>query len=525
MAITLGPILGFRGAKDTLWNVSVLVAIEGDEPPTITLDANAAQQPIGVKLGNVMAGRTELTVWRYDCAAPQTAQEYLAKYSVDEKSWSFTVPAADVAPRIAYGSCNGFSSLKLLKNTKDPNGPWRDVMKKHGELPFHLLLLGGDQVYSDSIWEELRPLADWAALPTSEGIKKVPSANLLKQIRGFYEELYVRRWKQQEPADVFASIPTVMMWDDHDIFDGWGSYSDELQRCKMYKALFFAARDAFTLYQQQLGAGERHPLVIPGQNHFSLGFRIGNLAFLALDMRSEREESCVISQETWKAIFQWLDAQPKPSEAGALNHLFVLSSIPVVYPDFQLLENALGLFPGRQELEDDLRDHWNSAPHRQERLRLIHRLLAFSEAKQCRVTILSGDVHVGAVGVIRSERGTSGPLAVRTINQLTSSGLLHPAPPGMVLFFLEQMADKISNDDSGVTSQMVEIPGTHHHFLGGRNWLSLQPDKEHRYWANWFLEGEKHPYTKVIHPIGFEMTAPKMPQETFVTTSAISADG
>jgi hypothetical protein len=28
-----------------------------------------------------------------------------------------------------------------------------------------------------------------------------------------------------------------------------------------------------------------------------------------------------------------------------------------VYLDFQLLDNALGLFPGKQELEDDLRDH------------------------------------------------------------------------------------------------------------------------------------------------------------------------
>jgi hypothetical protein len=38
-----------------------------------------------------------------------------------------------------------------------------------------------------------------------------------------------------------------------------------------------------------------------------------------------------------------------------------------------LLEKLLGIFPGRQELEDDLRDQWLSIPHRQERLRLIHR--------------------------------------------------------------------------------------------------------------------------------------------------------
>jgi hypothetical protein len=226
-----------------------------------------------------------------------------------------------------------------------------------------------------------------------------------------------------------------------------------------------------------------------------------------------------MSPQSWKAVYEWLDALPAPGKPGSPAHLFVLSSIPVVYPDFQLLENALGLYPGRQELEDDLRDHWTSAPHRQERLRMIHRLLAFSEVKQCRVTVLSGDVHVGAVGVVRSERSSGNEQAVNTINQLTSSGIVHPAPPGMVLFFLENVADKIMNDDSGVTSQMMEIPGTRHHFIGARNWLALQPDQENRYWANWYAEREKYAFTKVVHPVGFEMPKPKLPEEADIVVA------
>jgi len=90
----------------------------------------------------------------------------------------------------------------------------------------------------------------------------------------------------------------------------------------------------------------------------------------------------------------------------------------------------------------------------------------------------------------------------------------------MVLFFLEHVVDKISNDDSGVTSQLVEIPGTRHHFIGARNWLALQPDHEDRYWVNWHVEGEKYPFTKVVHPVGFEMPEPKLPKEAVVVDAS-----
>lgn len=67
------------------------------------------------------------------------------------------------------------------------------------------------------------------------------------------------------------------------------------------------------------------------------------------------------------------------------------SSLPVAYLDLNAAEVALNALPGQWELEDDLRDHWRSKPHRDERQRLIKRLLNFS-AKGTRVTIVSGDV-------------------------------------------------------------------------------------------------------------------------------------
>src|SRR3546814_8511938 len=84
-----------------------------------------------------------------------------------------------------------------------------------------------------------------------------------------------------------------------------------------------------------------------------------------------------------------------------IDHLVIMSSIPVVYPGFETLERILGWWPGQNELEDDLADHWNSRPHKGERVRLIHRLLRLTQTETVRPTLISGDVHV------RSEEHTS----------------------------------------------------------------------------------------------------------------------
>jgi hypothetical protein len=182
-------------------------------------------------------------------------------------------------------------------------------------------------------------------------------------------------------------------------------------------------------------------------------------------------------------------------------------SIPVVYPGFALLESALGIFPGRQDLQDDLRDHWTSRPHRGERLRLIHRLLAFSESKECRVTLISGDVHVAACGTIESRRKPSRGDNTDVITQLISSPIVHVPPPGVVRFFLDQRGGSEEEIDRGIVGRILQFPTTQDRFLSSRNWLSLMPDEDatagdpFRIWAQWWVESDlEHPYTKVIHP-------------------------
>ena len=480
------------------------------------------------------------TAWRYRFGFPMSAAEGTATYTVDGADYSVSIPATGQAPRMAYASCNGFSSLKLMKQVDDNNYLWTTMARKHGlapapkapaqdgaddpvvkdPLPYHLLLLGGDQVYADAMWETVPVMKDWAAKNWDDGNKARIPDSTRRTLDQFYFDLYTERWSQPAVAQMMARLPSIAMWDDHDLTDGWGSYPVERQNSEMYGAIWNSAVKAFVVFQQHLTEGERRPETIgqapadwwkqtataqqPTEQRvgaFSFAYRIGGVAILAVDMRSQRtSETQVVGAAHWDEIYAWIRALDQSQVA----HLIVMASIPVVYPGFDTLESLLGFIPGHQDLEDDLRDHWNSKPHKAERVRMVHNLLDLPQ-RQIRTTLVSGDVHVAALGVVESKRAddtSSGSEAV--INQLISSGIVHPGPGAAVVFALQHLFDSEDEMDRDITGRMMQFPGSQAKFIGNRNFLSIEPDAgvaRPRLWCNWLAEHEKFPYTKVIHPL------------------------
>jgi hypothetical protein len=497
MAKIFGPVLGFRGVSEQGWRISILIVTDGSAPK-IKVDhpakiAVTAPREIGQSGGRI--------VWRSDVTIAQhQTEDTEVSYRVGRNdSYAFTVPARNVTPRMAYGSCNGFSDPKAMKSVDENNRLWDVLFKKHAEQPYHLMLLGGDQVYADTLWTLAPTMRDWAELPFNDGNKAEFTPQMKAEVDKFYFDLYCERWSQPQSARVLASIPSVMMWDDHDITDGWGSYKTERQQSKVFQGLFEIARRHFATFQLHGSAQDKgDSSFFKSDRGFSFGHVFGKLGVVVLDMRSERSQTQVLGKDSWNCVFGWID------RCKGLDHLFVMSSIPVIHPTFGLLESLLKLVPGQQELEDDLKDHWSSRSHLAERLRLIHRLLGFAAAEKTRVTILSGDVHIAALGIIESRRNVAATDNSQVINQLTSSGIVHPAPSALVAFALDRLFDNTEDVDRGITSAMEKFPGTQKRFLAERNWLSLEPDAPggaNRIWANWFTEGTQEPYTKVIHPV------------------------
>ena len=487
----LGPVLGFRGvttgAGKSVWCVSILAA-DATPAPTVTA-IGATVSGTTVSGPQVLGTADGATVWRWDLTVPQTTATQAIAYRIGTASATFTVPALNAPLRHAYVSCNGFSSKKLADTTADPFSLWRQMGTQHTAQPFHLLLMGGDQVYADAVFD-LPALGDWSHLPRAQKVAMSWTAARQQAAEKFYQKLYLTRWSQLEMAAVFASIPTLMMWDDHDIFDGWGSYDPDLQSCPVYQGIFAAARDAFRMFQLQCAPTERVPGAV-GTSDFSFCYEVNDTALWAPDLRSNRNQDQVVAPAAWNDLYARLTLITKKK------HLLVLSSIPVVYPNFKAVEAVLGWMPGEQELEDDLKDHWRTASHQAERLRLIHRLLAWAQTNLTRVTILSGDVHVGACGVIESSR--TGEESV--INQLVSTGVVHPPPQALVAYLLDKLlAGFVDEVDRGVTARMLPFPGTARKLRPSRNWLSLTGDSQSRLWAEWWFEGDRGSTTKVIHP-------------------------
>ncbi len=507
MAVVLGPILKFCGCAEGMWTVSALVVWTGEAPPSVTAavlpGAAAAVRPLAVESRRLRTRLHKRAVhavesWRFTIEQHATREQQV-QYIVDGQAFTFTVPARDGAPTCAYTSCNGFSDYKKMKDI--PQDPvWNKMHDNHVQRPYHLLLMGGDQVYSDAMWTTTA-LNDWAAAPNDKKLANKPiSKTLQTDIDDFFFGNYLKVWAYPHVARMFASVPTVMMWDDHDIIDGWGSYPDKFQQSPVFKAIYNIARDYFLLFQQHSTAEAEVPMRLPLQPGFTKAVRVGEYGLLVLDLRSERTPDVVMGDQSWQAAYTWLEAQTD------CKHLLIMSSIPVVHPDFSTLEMLLCALPGQQELEDDLKDHWLSRTHQWERLRLIHRLQEWSQRTGGRVTILSGDVHVGAIGAIESSQKQYQGKPI-TIHQLTSSGVVHPPPPAMALFYLEHVGDKVEQLEGGITTSMYKFPGTSHRYIGARNYLSLEPDRivdgrsRNRLWANWHVENEAQPYRQAILPL------------------------
>lgn len=107
-----------------------------------------------------------------------------------------------------FHSCNGFS---VGTDEEAWSGPalWNDVMRRHAEVPFHVMLGGGDQIYNDGIRVH-GPLATWTAISNP---KKRRDYDFPEKLRADCDDYYLKnyiRWYSTEPfASANGQIPQV----------------------------------------------------------------------------------------------------------------------------------------------------------------------------------------------------------------------------------------------------------------------------------------------------------------------------
>jgi hypothetical protein len=162
-------------------------------------------------------------------------------------------------------------------------------------------------------------------------------------------------------------------------------------------------------------------------------------------------------------------------------HVLFVSTVPVVNVALRPLERFLFWIPRQQLYQDDLRDQWQSYAHREEWHRLVPLLLDFSEQTRTAVTILSGEIHLGAYGCV--ERGRT------RLFQLISSGIVHPAPSALVARLLHWLGRRpyVMTDD--IRMRMLRLPQLRSRYLAARNWLSIESSSDVALDVKWHVEG------------------------------------
>ncbi|KAF2866416.1 hypothetical protein BDV95DRAFT_672022 [Massariosphaeria phaeospora] len=541
----VGPLLNYRRmsgqkSEQPIWHGSVLIVTKPSQhTPSLTLapagavDANEANAQFSRSESRTFGGEklyedADKAFWRFMFDLPFQSFESRWQYDIRglrdinkdmvAKPQHFAVPSIAQSMRIMFHSCNGFS---VGTDVDAWSGPalWNDVLRYHNEKPFHVMIGGGDQIYNDGVRVD-GPLKAWTAIGNPHKRREYPFG---EQMRADCDEYYYNnyvKWYGQKPfSTANGQIPQLNIWDDHDIIDGFGSYTDRFMRCAVFRGIGGVAHKYYMLFQHHLpppkttfttdapGGGARDNALDPVQlkntfvmanDHDDPSYLIGgkpgpyveersrslycqlgkHIAFCGIDARTERTRHQINYPETYKLIFDRLTKEF--SENPDIKHLVLLLGVPIAYPRLQWLENifqspivapikllnkrfgfAGGLFnkfDGNIDLLDDLDDHYTARQHKKERRELLHMLQKLSQQHSVRVTILGGDVHLGAIGRFYSNPKLALPAErdFRYMPNIISSAITNKPPPQAVANLLARR-NKIHHLDHDTDETLLEI--------------------------------------------------------------------
>lgn len=341
---------------------------------------------------------------------------------------------------------------------------WSFLNDKMGEKNARFLIQSGDQLYCDdgknNAWKRCLKMLE------------SPPHNHQEMVDA-YREIYLDSWGFPEVQQVMRTFPQYMIWDDHEISNGWGARKKHWEK---YRAVFDAAREAYIEFQDSHNPSSFGD----GKHHYT--FRFGNAAFLVTDLRGHRGEdwdhnpSPLMGDDQWRDIEGWFD-DPNVKNSKIL---FVVTSVPVFH-----LSRGLGSL---SFIKSDIADQWSTQRNKSERRKLLKLLLDWSGADNKPVFILGGDVHVGTE-VCAVEKATG-----KIIHQVTSSPVTNtPA------WFLDLILAIIShdfkfhlepNDDTGKSLMLGRVVRRHRR----RNFAIFDvsyEDGKPKILLNMFREGKK----------------------------------
>ena len=167
--------------EEKTWRFFINVLIEDGlrNSPPITISSERGvridKPVIAADFGKV--GLDKYICWRWPVEVTREKKDQWISYTiaprdgVEVKELPAPVPIDNVvipvwqeAPHIAFFSCNGIDDPKLLSRVEQQDALWQHLLDIHTTARtqpstdhpggYHVLIGGGDQIYTDSIWLE-----------------------------------------------------------------------------------------------------------------------------------------------------------------------------------------------------------------------------------------------------------------------------------------------------------------------------------------------------------------------------------
>ncbi|PWI06114.1 alkaline phosphatase [Streptomyces sp. NWU339] len=346
-----------------------------------------------------------------------------------------TTPAPATGPttgrglRVAFGSCHWASPPT---GEHDPVGPdalhalaARIAADPDGERPDVLLLLG-DQVYADETSDATR-----AYLAARRGLEDPPGGEVADYEE--YTHLYDESWLDPPVRWLLSTVPTCMIFDDHDVADDWNtsaSWVADMRATSWWGERVRSGLMSYWVYQHLGNLSPRELAADPlyasvrespdgtealrafaaeaesdtASTRWSYRRDFGRVRLLMVDSRAARvltegERSMLDPGEA-----AWLREQVR-DEPGSYDHLLIGTSLPWLLPhlvhDVEAWSSVLcrgdkgprwARFGERLRRAADL-EHWAAFPESFGELAELIAEAGTGPDAPATVSVLSGDVH------------------------------------------------------------------------------------------------------------------------------------
>ncbi|MEW2706459.1 alkaline phosphatase D family protein [Streptomyces koyangensis] len=370
------------------------------------------------------------------------------------------------AVRVTFGSCRWSSPPSGQDSPVGPDALDALAARIAGDARADrpdLLLLLGDQVYADETSPDTR---SWLA--SRRDLAEPPG----EQVADFeeYTRLYDESWTDPEVRWLLSTVPSLMIFDDHDVIDDWNtsaSWLAEMRETPWWQERIVSGLMSYWIYQHlgNLGPAElatdplykavrsapdgtealrsfatRADADRPG-TRWSYRRDLGRVRLLMVDTRMARvlaeEERAMLHPEEEA----WLREQAL-TDPGGHDHLLIGSSLPWLLPG--LVHEAerwnAALCAGERgprwaRFGEWLRraadlEHWAAFPASFDRLAHLTEEAATATGGPATVCVLSGDVHHAYAAESRPA-GTARkalPAARARVHQLTCSPVHNAIP-------------------------------------------------------------------------------------------------